>query len=107
MIRSEDDLKKIIISEVAEATGVPQDKTDADMPFMQMGINSEMSVSIVEKFNTIPDVKLDIADIFNHNTVNSFASYLYSKFIAKKDNDKDLDALDEDELAELLAAELD
>ena len=107
VIRSEDDLKKIIISEVAEATGVPQDKTDADMPFMQMGINSEMSVSIVEKFNTIPNVKLDIADIFNHNTVNSFASYLYSKFIAKKDNDKDLDALDEDELAELLAAELD
>ena len=105
-IESEDDLRKVITEGLAAYLGLSPDKIDLTMPFMQMGINSELSVKMVNKINTIPQIELAIADIFNYNTVEKFASYIYSRFFAADSSAEDLDSMDESELADLLAAEL-
>lgn len=105
-IESEDDLRDIITEGLAAYLGLSPEKIDLTMPFMQMGINSELSVKMVNKINTIPQIELAIADIFNYNTVEKFASYIYSRFFAADIGSEDLDSMNESELADLLAAEL-
>ncbi len=105
-IAEESDIRELVIDGISSYLGISAEKINVNMPFMQMGINSEMSVKMVNKINTVPQIELAVADIFNHNTVEKFTSYIYKRFFGQKEKAEDLDSLGESELADLLAAEL-
>ena len=103
---SADELRHILLQILSGYINTSVDSIDITMPFMQMGINSEMSIRIINQVNEIMGIKADIVDIFNYSTVEKFADYLYGKFFVRKDGGTDIDYLEEEDISVLLAAEL-
>ena len=68
---------------------------------MQMGINSKSSVDIISEINEGLEINLEIVDIFNYNTIDTFSEYVYNKYF-----DNSNDELSKDDIADLLNQEL-
>ncbi len=105
-VRKSEDIKNVIIDLIADMLDIAPLEIDLDMPFMKMGLNSQMNVNIVTKLNTVPRVELPVVDIFNHNTIEKLTEHIYNTCFSESDDVDDLDALSEEELEMLLEQEL-
>ncbi|MCR5540494.1 MAG: AMP-binding protein [Ruminococcus sp.] len=100
-----EDVRDLISGIIAKMLGTAEKKSVSDLPFMQMGISSEMNLRIVAQLNTIPEIQLAVTDIFNYPTVDRLAEYIYSTYY-QKSLAEDLDSLSEEAIADLLTQEL-
>ncbi len=119
-IDSREALADYIAALVAEQLAVPAAEIDRDMPFMELGVNSMMSLSVRNALEQTLGFIIPAAALFNYNTVRQMGGYLFDL----KNNpgggpargetgaagvvplEAELDKLSENELLELLEKEL-
>lgn len=106
-LQSKESIRAGMLQILAQHLNTAPDTIDIYKPFMQLGIHSEMSIRIIHQINEIPGVNVDIVDIFNYNTAEKFIDHIYQKHNTRTKQQPELDILEEAELADLLAAELD
>ena len=104
-ITCEEDVQKLLCGLLADALGRKPAEIDPDQPFMQMGLSSELNIETVRHLNTVPGLRLSVADIFSYNTVTKMSAYIYRTFFAGAETDPD--SMTAAELAKALADELD
>ena len=98
---NKDEMVDLVLTLISSHLSVDKSNIDKSIPFMQMGINSKSSVDIISEINEGLEINLEIVDIFNYNTIDTFSEYVYNKYF-----DNSNDELSEDDIADLLNQEL-
>ncbi|KGI68355.1 type I polyketide synthase [Mycolicibacterium rufum] len=73
---------------------LPADDVATDRPFAEMGLNSVMAMSIRREIERLVGLELSATMLFNHPTVDTFATYLAQQLVP------DLDVGGDDEVAD-------
>ena len=73
---------------------LPEDDVATDRPFAEMGLNSVMAMSIRREIERLVGLELSATMLFNHPTVDSFATYLAQQLVP------DVDVGGDDEVAD-------
>ncbi|MFI7670156.1 type I polyketide synthase [Nocardia sp. NPDC049526] len=115
------ELERILLGLVAEVLGTQPDQIDPQLPFQESGLDSLTAIELRDRLQTGFDMELSAALFFAHPTVEAFAAELQIRLCepssvaaepnTESDNtslidDTELSELADDELTELLAAEI-
>jgi acyl-CoA synthetase (AMP-forming)/AMP-acid ligase II/acyl carrier protein len=123
-INSRESLADFIAGLVAQQLAVATAEIDRNIPFLELGINSMMSLSIRSSLEQALGFAIPAASLFNYNTVRQMSEYLFSlishtgdlrfsqpaRIETNRDDgifrEPELDHCSEEELFELLKKEL-
>jgi phthiocerol/phenolphthiocerol synthesis type-I polyketide synthase C len=65
-----------LVSEVADATGLPLDRVDSREPFACYGIGSLEAVYLVGKLESWLGLTLEVTLLWDHSTIDALARHL-------------------------------
>ncbi len=118
-IKSKNDLRAYILALFANQLGISEESIAINRPFIEMGINSMMSLYIRDGLDEVLTQPVQTTDIYNYNTITNLTNYLWKKeneeiaattiFSEEGSTDREeenIDHLSEDELLSLLYNEL-
>ncbi|ORA46073.1 polyketide synthase [Mycolicibacterium chubuense] len=75
---------------------LPEDDVATDRPFAEMGLNSVMAMSIRREIERLVGLELSATMLFNHPTVDSFATYLAQQLVPDMDVGGDDEGADDE-----------
>jgi phthiocerol/phenolphthiocerol synthesis type-I polyketide synthase A len=82
-------LRKILARELR----VEEAELDVDLPFVELGLNSLMSMSIRREAEQLAGIELSATMLWNHPTIESLTTFLVEKISSQQDPDSDIDVL--------------
>ncbi|MCX8131980.1 MAG: SDR family NAD(P)-dependent oxidoreductase [Clostridia bacterium] len=77
---AKDFVKETIISKLSESLKLNPDKIDAEVPFADYGLDSIISVKLVQVINQVLCIELDTTSLFDYSSVGQLATYIVSKY---------------------------
>jgi len=80
----QDDLANRIRRIVANELGIPESELDTDRPFIELGLNSIVALSIRREIEQLAGRELSATMLWNHPTVTALAAYL-AKHLARQE----------------------
>lgn len=111
-------LNNYITKIVSNEIGINISNIDKDIAFMELGVNSMMSLKIRNSIEKILKLKISPTIMFNYNTINKISEHLYSSIGLDDSSENmgikgskeidilDLDKCSKDEIIKLLEEEL-
>jgi acyl transferase domain-containing protein/acyl carrier protein len=111
-------LRRFVVDQVAEVLGAAASAVDSAVPFEDLGFDSMMAIELRDRLEVALGVRLSATVVYAHPTAESLADGLLDQLApaeppvepqpaeAAGEPDADLSDLDEDQLADLLTAEL-
>jgi phthiocerol/phenolphthiocerol synthesis type-I polyketide synthase A len=66
--------------------GLPETELEADLPFVELGLNSVMAMSIRRQVEQLAGLELSVTMLWNHPTVVSLATHLAGKLAPQHDS---------------------
>ena len=82
----QDGLRGILATELR----LPESDVHTDRPFAEMGLNSVMAMSIRREVERLVGLELSATMLFNHPTIESFASYLAQQLAPETGGDDEV-----------------
>lgn len=76
-----EDLKQNISNIVSEKLGINNLSTDETLTFNDMGVNSMISLQIIDEINLLLQTNISPVIIYNYNTINDLTNYLWKNNI--------------------------
>jgi phthiocerol/phenolphthiocerol synthesis type-I polyketide synthase A len=89
----ETELTDTIRALVAQELRTPESKLEVDRPFVELGLNSMMALSIRREIEQLGGLELSATMLWNHPTIAELAAYLTKKLLAH--HEKPADNIDE------------
>ncbi|MGE0220692.1 acyltransferase domain-containing protein, partial [Mycolicibacterium sp.] len=82
----QDGLRGILATELR----LPESDVHTDRPFAEMGLNSVMAMSIRREVERLVGLELSATMLFNHPTIDSFATYLAQQLVPADDDEAEV-----------------
>jgi phthiocerol/phenolphthiocerol synthesis type-I polyketide synthase A len=69
---------------VAQELRTPESKLELDRPFVELGLNSMMALSIRREIEQVAGLELSATMLWNHPTIATLAAYLTKKLLPQQ-----------------------
>jgi acyl carrier protein len=81
------DIAKFLREKIAEATGVPENKIDDTVEFWELGLDSILSMKIIEKIEAQWNLRLYPNEMLEYNNVQKLSAYLKNEIGAQPEGE--------------------
>jgi phthiocerol/phenolphthiocerol synthesis type-I polyketide synthase A len=85
----QDELGNRLRAIVADELGIPESELDADRPFIELGLNSIMALSIRREIEHLAGLELSATMIWNHPTVAALSAHLAKRLARQEERQEE------------------
>ena len=78
MNASLDEIKKLMVSEIAKETDAPVESIDQEKSFQELGLDSISSVYMINELEDKFEIQLKALHLLEYPTVNSFSKFVFT-----------------------------